>query len=794
MVEHFYSLRQEILSHMEPSIQAEHRNAEDKLLTIGDIVAFFGSKQRAILVTVGVCLFFAILYCSFATRRYQSEALMEVRQPEDSLGLNSLVQGGSAQPAQPPNPLEETVTLATKVQELQSDDLDLQVIDRLHLQDTEDFKPSFDPIGLILKLFTAPTKKDAPGTAFLDSPSRRARALIIFNRHLKVEVVAGTRLISIKFANPNPDLAASVVNELANDLARYGYDIKYKTTQQLSGWLADQLDTVRKQAEDLQEREAKLRRETESYSIGTNGAGQPSIYNPVIDQLQQATSALNQAQSNRILRTAVAEIVKTRDPQLISGLAGSGMLGSGNPQSTTSLDLINSLQGQIATQQAAVNSDEVVFGDSYPKLIQDRAQLQSLRSSLQSEINRLATRAANDEMIAREQEDRTRNDHDDLLRRANTVNDKYLQYQIVQQEAQDARQFYTELNQRLREVSVTVGMLATDTTLFAPGLAPYKPHYPRTLLVLAASIVVGAFLGVLVGIFLEFRDDKISSVRTLESVAGMPVLGLTPDFTFGQTHTSSPGRPMPGDVSRSDATATSTIDVIREPNSLYAEAIRSLRIALILSPSRGMPRAILVTSSKTHAGKSVTSINLAATFARAGARVLLVEADIQNPALAQRLRLSPATSGLSQMLTGQLPPGWTTTAPGILNLHVIPAGEHSPESQELIHSDAMLRLLAAWRKDYEIILIDGPPILPSGESVFLINQVDLTLLVTRYEVTSISALQRVYRLVPQRLHAQIGVLLNAVPPRSKAYREYYGYRKNDYVYQEPIQQGEPSRG
>ena len=89
---------------------------------------------------------------------------------------------------------------------------------------------------------------------------------------------------------------------------------------------------------------------------------------------QQATSALNQAQSNRILRTAVAEIVKTRDPQLISGLAGSGMLGSGNPQSTTSLDLINSLQGQIATQQAAVNSEEVVFGDSYPELIQDRAQ------------------------------------------------------------------------------------------------------------------------------------------------------------------------------------------------------------------------------------------------------------------------------------------------------------------------------------------------------------------------------------------------------------------------------------
>ncbi len=207
---------------MESNLHNEQRNSDDKLLTLGDLVAFFVRKRTVILASVGVCLLLGILYCVFATRRDEGEALMEVRQPEDSLGLNSLVPGGSAQPAQPPNPLEETVTLATKVQELQSNDLDLQVIDQLHLQDTEDFRPSFDPIGAILNLFATPSKKDAPGTSFLNSPPRRAKALMVFNRHLKVQVVAGTRLISIKYADPNPDLAAKVVNEVANDLARYG--------------------------------------------------------------------------------------------------------------------------------------------------------------------------------------------------------------------------------------------------------------------------------------------------------------------------------------------------------------------------------------------------------------------------------------------------------------------------------------------------------------------------------------------------------------------------------------------
>jgi succinoglycan biosynthesis transport protein ExoP len=779
---------------MESSVHTEQRTPEDKLLTLGDIVNFFERRRTVILASVGVCLFVGILYCVFATRRYESEALMEVRQPEDSLGLNSLVQGGSAQSTQPPNPLEETVTLATKVRELQSDALDLQVIDRLHLQDTEDFKPSFDPIGAVLNVFAAPSRKDAPGTPFLDSPSRRAKALMVFNRHLKVEVVAGTRLISIKYANPNPELAARVVNQLANDLARYGYDIKYKTTQQLSGWLADQLDTIRKQAEDLQGREAQLRRETESYSIGTNGAGQPSIYNPIIDQLQQTTSALNQAVSNRILRAAVAEIVKTRNPEMISGLAGSGMLGAGNPQSTTSLELINSLQAQIAQQQAAVNSDEVVFGDSYPKLIQDKAQLQSTRNALQSEISRLATRAANDAMIAKEQEERTQNDHDHLLRQANTVNDKYVQYQIVQQEAQEARQFYTQLDQRLREVSVTVGMLATDTTLFAPGLAPYKPRFPRTLIVLAASILAGAFVGILLGTFLEFRDDKISSVRALESEIGIPVLGLTPDWTIGRAQAWSGRRSMLDDEGLSVTAAGPGIEVMRERESPYAQSMRSLRTTLLLSRSGEPPQVILVTSCNADEGKSVTSINLAATYARAGARVLLVEANIQNPVLAQRLGLPPSPDGLSRMLTGQLQPEWARTVPGISNMSLIPGGEQAAESQGLVGSDAMSRLLMAWRLSYDIVIIDGPAILPSGESVLLINQVDLTLLVTRYGVTSVHAIQRVYRLVPQRLHVHIGVLLNAVSPRSKTYREYYGYQKRDYTYKEPATQGGASRG
>jgi capsular exopolysaccharide synthesis family protein len=779
---------------MESGFHSEQQHLDkDKLLTLGDILAFAQRRKKIVFAFVSALLFIGILYCIFATRRYQSEALVEVRRPEDALGLNRLVQGGGAEDAQPVNPLEETVTLATTVQELESASLDLQVIDRLHLQDTKDFKPTFDPIGALLGLFSASSKKDAPGTSFLDSPSRRAHALSKFDRHLKVEVVAGTRLISIKYANPDPELAAQVVNELASDLAQYDYKIKSNTTRQLSGWLGEQLDTVRKNAEDLQQREAQLRRRTESYSIGTNGSGQPAIYNPVIDQLQQTTTALNQAQSNRILRSAVEQIVKTRDPRLISGLAGSGMLGSGNPQSTTSLDLINSLETQIAQQKATVSRDQVLLGDSFPRLIQEKAELHALRSSLQGEIDRLANRAKNDAIIAASQERRTRIEHDKLLHRANILNDKYLQYEIVQQEAQDARQLYTDLNQRLRQVGVTVGVQSADTTLFAPGLAADKPHYPRISIVLLASILGGAFLGILYALFLDLRDDKVFSVRTLEAELDPPVFGLVPDYAPTRARASF-GKSLLGQAGESASTETSEIEVLARPSSPYSEAMRSLRTSVLLSRPGAAPRVLLVTSSVPAEGKSVTALNLAVTYARNGGRTLLVDANLRAPALAERLGIPASPNGLSLMLTGQLSPEWTTVVPGTLNLSLVPAGQRSPHPHELVGSETMRSLVAAWRQTYEVIIIEGPPILSVSDSLQLAEQADLILLVARYGATSLHSLRRACHLLPRHLRAHAGVLLNAVLPGSNAYYEYYGDQGRNYAYQGMASQGGTVRG
>lgn len=716
---------------------------DDHLLSLRDIVDFIARRRRVIALTMLCTLGLGVLYYLLATKRYRAEALVEIKQPDDSLGLGTLLPGTAPATGQV-NPLEEDVTLATKVQELQSDEIDLQVIDQLHLQDTPDFKPSFNPIGWFMNLFATPSHKDAPGTPFLKSPHRRAAALSTFQQRLKVQVLPSTRLISITYLNPDPALAANVANTLATELEDYGYKTKQQSTLQLSSWLGKQLESVRDQANQLQNQEMQLRRETQSYSIGgTNAAGQTTVYSPVLDALQQSTTALSEAESNSILRGAVDRVVRSGDPTLISGLAGSGLLGSGNPQSTTSLNLIVSLQTQEALQEQLISQDSLRFGDKYPKLIEERAQLAALQASLKAETTRLARRAANDYSISRDQERLTRAAHDALIKRASDINDKFLQYEVIRQQAQDARQLYTDLNRRLLGAGISATAQAGDMSIVSAAFAPDKPGSPRGIVVLGGSLFLGLLGGTLLALFLENRDDRVRSATSIESALGVPVYMTIP--TGGARGTASLGR-----------------EVIDHPQSAYAEAFRGLRTTILLSNPTVEPRTILITGSSVEEGKVGAAINLAATYARSGKRTLLVEMDLARPVLAAKLGLTEAQTGLSNLLAGQQPSDWSVAVPGAPNLFCIPGGRSSADVHDLMSSDAMKEALSFWQAHYDIVVLDGPPLVEVNDSLLLVKQVDLLLVVARRNESSMTALRKTHELLNRLVRTPTGVILEGV--------------------------------
>ena len=137
---------------------------------------------------------------------------------------------------------------------------------------------------------------------------------------------------------------------------------------------------LRKSSEDLQAKVVNLQRESGVYSLGTIDAqGREQAYSGVLDRLQQSTLALTAAEQNRILKGAIAHAAENGDAEMLSGLAGNGMVS--NPQAAnSSFALLQGLRQQEATQQAALQEAEAKFGSSYPKLAELRGNIGGLEA------------------------------------------------------------------------------------------------------------------------------------------------------------------------------------------------------------------------------------------------------------------------------------------------------------------------------------------------------------------------------------------------------------------------------
>jgi capsular exopolysaccharide synthesis family protein len=264
-------------------------------------------------------------------------------------------------------------------------------------------------------------------------------------------------------------------------------------------------------------------------------------------------------------------------------------------------------------------------------------------------------------------------------------------------------------------------------------------------------------------------DNKVQGVEEIEA-SGIPLMGVLPRIKV---------------VSDSGCAA-----IADEPGSMFSEAVRSLRAVLLIARSGVPPKVIMVTSANPGEGKSTLSLNLAVSLAQTQSRVLLIEADLRRPVLRTRLNLA-TSEGLSSMLTNQDEPTAATPSEVHPNLWVIPAGPIPPFPTELLGSLRMRQLLQQWRKDFDFIVIDSPPILPVADARLLEGLADTTVLVVRASVTTRMSLQRAYATLLQHANDQtlpaVGAVLNALSLHSAGYYGYYGhygYGKSAAYYRE----------
>ena len=243
------------------------------------------------------------------------------------------------------------------------------------------------------------------------------------------------------------------------------------------------------------------------------------------------------------------------------------------------------------------------------------------------------------------------------------------------------------------------------------------------------------------------------------------------------------GRPLNviGAIGKDSAATKTPLIVNADPQSKRAEAFRQLRTNLQFVDVDNPPRSIVITSSLAVEGKSTTAANLAITLAQAGLRVALVEADLRRPKLADYMGVEGAV-GLTDVLVGRGKVDDLMQPWGNLPLSFLPSGRPAPNPSELLGSRAMLTLLQELEAQFDIVLLDAPPLLPVTDAAVMSALAGGALLVVRVGSTTRDQVEEAADALHSVDARLLGVVLSMVPeprPQVRRYDYEYAYPTDD---------------
>jgi capsular exopolysaccharide synthesis family protein len=637
------------------------------------------------------------------------------------------------------------------------------VIQKTGLEKTDDFNGSH--AWLVIPAWMTPWQvadTDSIATPLEDAPGRRGRAIKTFAKHLKIQIEPGTRIIDIAFLSTDPKTAASVVNCLIKEFTEYTYKTRFAATAQVSEWLASQLHGLQVRAEEAQAKKVRLQTETGLF-------GDDDQHNVILTRLDELNAGLIKAEQDRTLAEALDHVTSTGDPDLIEALGSSSSAASSGTGG--SLALLQQLRARQSETQAQLSQTEERFGPNYPQVLEQQAQLRSVQRSVTDETRRIMATAHRESQVAQQVEDKNRESLNRQMALIGTLGKPTLAYTMAKQEADSSRDLYESLSTRLTAASVLSGLKSSNVTVIDPGRtsAHNHPKQPNIPITLAAGGCAGLIFGSLLAFAFDARDMRLYSVAQIEQLLGIAPLAILPIF-------KQPGRRL---TMPQDALGPAHTFASLDPESSYAEALRSLRTSLMLSRSQGHPKVMLITSALPGEGKSTTALNFATILGQQGGRVLIVDGDLRRPTLHQKLRIGNE-EGLSSLLSLEESHSALRALPGPEDIWVLTTGPRPPYPAELLGSVRMDELLEHWRANFDFILIDTPPVLPVTDAVLLSDRVDAVLMVARYRVSNRSSLVRAYRMLANHAgERRINVILNGVERASTDFSEYYG---DDYHY------------
>jgi succinoglycan biosynthesis transport protein ExoP len=332
---------------------------------------------------------------------------------------------------------------------------------------------------------------------------------------LTVEPVKLTRLVLVKFADPDPVLAADVANGIANEYVRHNLELKNQIAQEATEWLNHQLATLKNQAQQS----AKALQAFQSQADLVGLQEQRQITQAKIIDLNRAYL---ESQNQRLsIEAKLRELTRVaRDPMAAESIS----LVADDP-------LIRKLKTEASDLQIERSKLAQISKEKHPDLVQLDAQIKQVNQRLHAEIQKLLRAVETEYNVAKTREANLLSNVNELRREARTLNEREAQALALQREKESTEDLQNAVLKRFKETGVATALEANNVRVVEPATPPAQPARPRKQLIWTLSVIAGVALGGGVAFLAENLDNRVRSPEDVERAVGLPILGIVPVFS-----------------------------------------------------------------------------------------------------------------------------------------------------------------------------------------------------------------------------------------------------------------------
>jgi capsular exopolysaccharide synthesis family protein len=580
-------------------------------------------------------------------------------------------------------------------------------------------------------------------------------------------------MVDIIFTTTNPQLSARLANAHAHAYIREGIQLHTQANAEAERFLREKLVELR---EKLEKSELALNNYRRDKGIVPGLMSMDGKETVVIDRLSDLSKQLTNAQVARIgLEAEVEQIQQHHIGPVPQPPQDSGSTASGS---------VNSQLAGALSDYAAMSKQ---FKPDYPPLAQLKARIDSLQQIDNGAVEKYARGVEASYGAARIKEAGLQAELNRVRGEALGLNDASVEYAILQREVDTNRELYNSVLQRMKDVGLAAESQTSNTVVVDDAVAPGGPSSPHPVTAIMQAMAFGLALAIGLAFLIEYQDKTLKTPDEIEAYLRLPSLAAVPSFARAESKQFGNAR-INGNGTTNLPAKNLEIAGSLSRYSVIGEAYRGLRTALMLSRAGSPPKSILITSSSNSEGKTVSAINTGVVFAHTGAKVLIIDADLRRPRCHKVLGIENRL-GLTEVLAGTSKVDQLIRDTGIDGLWLLTAGSIPPNPSELVGSERMRETLASMVVEFDLVIVDSPPLMPVTDAMLLSTMVDGVVLVVNSKKTAKQLARAALARLEFARAKLFGVLLNEVDvnsPHYKYYSSYHGGYGDYHPYQSDV--------